>query len=223
MIRTLVVDDDFRVAQLHRAYTERVEGFTVVGEAHSGREALDDCARLRPQLVLLDIYLPDISGLEVIHRLRGERHSADVIAITAARDVATVRAAMQGGVLNYLIKPFMFAAFREKLEAYAALHERLEDMHEASQGDVDRLYALLRTERAAVLPKGLSRATLDVVRRVLTDAGDEMSAGAVAHVAGVSRVTARRYLEHLCQAGHAELRLRYGTAGRPEHLYRAVR
>ena len=116
MIRTLVVDDDFRVAELHCAYVERVKGFSVAGRASTGAEALESVERLRPDLVLLDIYLPDMSGLDVLQRLREDDHPpVDVISITAAREVESIRAAMRGGVVHYLIKPFLFATFEEKL------------------------------------------------------------------------------------------------------------
>ncbi|HEV2477936.1 MAG TPA: response regulator, partial [Candidatus Dormibacteraeota bacterium] len=119
MIRTLVVDDDYRVADLHSTYTERVAGFTVAGRAHSGQGALDAVDKLRPDLVLLDVYLPDMSGLEVLQHLREDDHPpVDVIAITAARDVDSLRSAMRGGVVHYLIKPFLFQAFEEKLLSY---------------------------------------------------------------------------------------------------------
>src|SRR6202049_1271002 len=126
MIRTLIVDDDFRVAALHRAYVEKVPGFTVVGEAGTGADALRLIAQVKPDLVLLDIYLPDISGLDVMRTIRESGASrVDVIAITAARDVESLRAAMHGGVVHYLIKPFRFAALEEKLRSYAAMHHRL--------------------------------------------------------------------------------------------------
>jgi response regulator of citrate/malate metabolism len=122
MIRTLVVDDDVRVADVHCAYVERVPGFVTVGKAHTGASALGEVARLRPDLLLLDFYLPDLSGLEVLRRLRDEDHPpVDVIAITAARDVENLRAAIRSGVVHYLVKPFRFAAFEEKLASYASL------------------------------------------------------------------------------------------------------
>ncbi|TMC08126.1 MAG: response regulator [Chloroflexi bacterium] len=208
MIRTLVVDDDYRVADLHCAYVERVKGFEVAGRAHSGAEALAMVDQLRPDLVLLDHYLPDISGLEVLQRLRDDDHpSVDVISITAAREVESLRAAMRGGVVHYLIKPFRFAAFEEKLSSYAAARERILSLATADQGDVDRIFGTLRAARNEPLPKGLSDATLETP---------------LAGAAGVSRVTARRYLGHLCRLGKAELSLRYGAPGRPEHRYRLL-
>jgi len=221
VIRTLVVDDDFMAASVHRSFAERVPGFTVVGEATTGAHALELVRRLRPDLVLLDIYLPDMSGLEVMRRLRDdEDEPVDVIAITSAKDVKTLRGAMRHGVVHYLVKPFTFATFRERLESYAALRARLERLHQADQREVDRLYALLRTAGGDALPKGVSAPTLALVAEVVREADAELSASDVAARAGISRGTARRYLEFLAESGTLELALRYGAAGRPEHLYR---
>jgi len=220
VIRTLVVDDDFMAASVHRSFAERVPGFEVVGEATTGAQALELVAALVPDLVLLDIYLPDMGGLEVMRRLRDAESEVDVIAITSAKDVKTLRAAMQQGVVHYLVKPFTFATFRERLESYAALRARLERLHQADQREVDRLYALLRTGGGNALPKGVSAPTLALVAEVVRDADGEVSASDVAQRSGISRGTARRYLEFLADSGTLELTLRYGAAGRPEHLYR---
>jgi response regulator of citrate/malate metabolism len=221
VIRTLVVDDDFMSASIHRSYVERVPGFTAMGEAHTGAQALECVRRLHPDLVLLDIYLPDISGIEVIRRLRVEEQApVDVIAVTAAKDVKTLRAAIQGGVLHYIVKPFVFDTFRERLERYAAVRRRLERIGEASQSEIDQLFSLLRAQGRPGLPKGISAPTLSIVVDAVREADDEVTAIEVADRAGISRGTARRYLEYLATLGSVELSLRYGAAGRPEHLYR---
>jgi response regulator of citrate/malate metabolism len=221
MIRTLVVDDDFMSASIHRSYVERMPGFEAVGEAHTGAQALEAVRQLAPDLVLLDIYLPDISGLEVIRRLRVEAETpVDVIAVTAAKDVKTLRAAIHSGVLHYIVKPFVFETFRERLERYAALRSRLDRIGEASQGEIDQLFSLLRSQGRAGLPKGISAPTLSIVVDAVREAGEELTAVEVAKRAGISRGTARRYLEYLATLGSVELSLRYGAAGRPEHLYR---
>src|ERR1700694_1396378 len=224
MIRTLVVDDDYRVADLHCAYVERVNGFEVAGRAHTGVEALLSVDQLRPDLVLLDIYLPDMSGLEVLQRLReGDHPPVDVVTITAARgEVARLRAALRAGVVHYLIKPFLFPTFEEKLLSYAAARDRMKRIGHAEQTDVDRIFSTLRTARNEPLPKGLSDATLELIVQALNRSQSGLAATAVADEAGVSRVTARRYLDHLCQLGKAELTMRYGGPGRPEHRYRLV-
>ena len=222
MIQTLVVDDDFRVAELHCAYVERVKGFAVVARAHTGALALEAVERVRPDLVLLDIYLPDMSGLDVLQRLREDDRPVDVITITAAREVDSLRAAMRGGVVHYLIKPFLFATFEEKLLSYAGARERMVGLGQAEQGDVDRIFGALRTASNEPLPKGLSDTTLELVAQALRRSHSGLAATAVAEAAGLSRVTARRYLDHLCQLGKAELTLRYGSPGRPEHRYRLI-
>jgi response regulator of citrate/malate metabolism len=220
MIRTLVVDDDFMAASVHHSFTERVPGFTVVGEATTGAAALTQVAQLHPDLVLLDIYLPDMSGLEVMRRLRGaDEEPVDVIAITSAKDVKTVREAMHHGVVHYLVKPFSFSTFKERLESYATLKARLDRIADADQREIDRLYRLLRAGGEDALPKGISSPTLQLVADAVRAAEGDISAADVARRCGVSRGTARRYLEFLAASGTLELNLRYGAAGRPEHRY----
>jgi two-component system CitB family response regulator len=221
VIRTVIVEDDVHVASVHRGYLERLGGFEVAGEARTAKDAIDLIERLHVDLVLLDVYLPDMSGLDVLRRIRASgRGHVDVIAITAARDVDTLRSALQGGAVHYLVKPFHFAVFREKLESYAAARARLASARELDQAEVDRVVGLLRPEGRSTLPKGLSTATLDLVARALRGEHVDLSAVDVAKRTGLSRVTSRRYLDHLVRSGTVELTMRYGSAGRPEHRYR---
>lgn len=223
-MRTLVVDDDFRVADLHRRYVERVDGFEACGTALTGRQALEQVEALHPDLVLLDVYLPDLSGLEVARAIRQRTgRQPDLLFVTAARNVDTVREAMRGGALHYLVKPFSFATFRDKLVGCREWAARLQATTEADQEAVDSLYGLLRPASShADLPKGLARPTLALIARVVEEFDGDASAAEVAARSGVSRGTARRYLEHLCHVGRVELRPRYGTSGRPEHRFRSL-
>ncbi|TDQ53316.1 response regulator [Actinorugispora endophytica] len=217
-VAVLVVDDDFMVARVNRGLVERVAGFTVVGEAHTGANALAAADRLRPDLVLLDVYLPDMSGLEVLRRLRERPGPAvDVLAVTAARDVGTIRAAMRGGVVHYLIKPFSPEALWERLDRYRQLDQRLSTSPEIGQAEVDRMFG---GGRGGPLPKGLTEQTRDLVAKALGDCGGDLSATECGELVGLSRVSARRYLEHLVDSGSALVRLRYGATGRPERRYR---
>lgn len=221
MIRVLVVDDDYRVAELHRTFTERCEGFQVVGTALSAFEARRLHDQLRPDLVLLDLYLPDGNGIELAAELRA-CHPADIMIITAAKDVANIRAAVQGGALNYLVKPFTFATLRERLDRYASWSNRLDSLHhEPDQSQIDYVFRGLELEETAPLPKGLNRHTLTLVERTLRSADQPLSAEEVSHLAGLSRVTARRYLQFLVDHRLAECDPVYGTPGRPRHLYAA--
>jgi response regulator of citrate/malate metabolism len=221
MIRTLVVDDDPMTASIHRSYVDRVPGFETVGEAHTGADALAHVRSLQPDLILLDIYLPDMTGLDVLRRLReeGSPH-VDVIAVTAAKDVQTLRSAIHRGVVHYLVKPFFFDTLRERLESYAAHRSRLDRLTEPEQADIDHVFSLLRSHGRTSLPKGISAPTLAKVIDSVRATGGDSTAVDVADQAGISRGTARRYLEYLAATGAVELSLRYGATGRPEHLYR---
>jgi response regulator of citrate/malate metabolism len=221
MIRTLVVDDDPMTASIHRSYVDRVSGFETIGEAHTGADALAQVRSVQPDLILLDIYLPDMTGLDVLRRLReeGSPH-VDVIAVTAAKDVETLRSAIHRGVVHYLVKPFFFDTLRERLESYAAHRSRLDRLTEPEQADIDHVFSLLRSHGRTSLPKGISAPTLAKVIDSVRAAGGDSTAVEVADQAGISRGTARRYLEYLAATGAVELSLRYGATGRPEHLYR---
>ena len=219
MISTLIVEDDYRVAKIHAAYVRKVHGFAVVGHAPSAATARSQIQRLTPALVLLDLYLPDGHGLDIVRESvtrAGQR--PDFLVITAARDMATVRAAMQLGTVHYLVKPFTFAQIEERLIAYRDLRSKLARTTEAEQHEVDALYRLLRGPTS--LPKGQSAPTMAVIREFLQDAPQGVSAAEAAEKIGISRATAQRYLAELARQGRAELHLHYGTTGRPEHRYR---
>ncbi|MFJ9647519.1 DUF7342 family protein [Streptomyces sp. NPDC004244] len=219
-IHVLVVDDDVRVALINAAYVAKVPGFRVAARVHAAAEALDFLACHPVDLILLDHYLPDGSGLDLVRRLRQLGHRTDVIMVTAARDLATVQAAMRLGALQYLVKPFTFAGLRARLEAYGALRRTLETGGEAEQAEVDRLFgALAAAGSPNELPKGHSPTTAELVRRVLRSAEGPLSTQQIADRAGISRQTAQRYLKLLDRTGRVTLALRYGETGRPEHRY----
>ncbi|MBT2455868.1 response regulator [Streptomyces sp. ISL-86] len=220
VLAVLVVDDDSRVARINAAYVAKVPGFTVAAQAHSAAEALDFLAAHPVDLILLDHYLPDENGLDLVRRLRQSGHHTDVIMVTAARDLATVQAAMRLGALQYLVKPFTFGGLRARLEAYRSLRRSLETGGEAEQAEVDRIFGALASAGAPnELPKGHSASTAELIRQVLRTAEGPLSTQQIADRAGVSRQTAQRYLKLLDRTGLVTLALRYGETGRPEHRY----
>jgi len=219
VIEVLVVDDDTRVAKINAAYVSKVPGFRVAAQAHSAAEALARIGDTHVDLILLDHYLPDRNGLAVVRELRRLGRHTDVIMVTAARDVATVQAAMRHGALQYLVKPFAYAGLRTKLEAYAALRRTFEGGGEAEQTEVDRLFGALWAAGESDLPKGHSPTTAELVRQALRTADGPLSAQEIAESAGMSRQTAQRYLKLLERTGRVRLTLRYGETGRPEHRY----
>jgi response regulator of citrate/malate metabolism len=216
MIRVLVVDDDFRVAELHARFVAAVKGFEVVGLAHTAAAAVATASSLRPDLVLLDLYLPDRTGLEIVPELR-----SDVIMLTAANDAASVRAAFGQGVVNYLIKPFGVQDLAQRLTAYARFRRHLGSDRPLEQTEIDRAALMLHEgdRLSAGIRKGRSSHTAVLVEQVMREAGRPMSAADVAGLVGVSRATAQRYLSDLVDAGRVGMSLRYGSTGRPEHRY----
>ncbi|MCW2762490.1 MAG: two-component system response regulator [Marmoricola sp.] len=220
MISVLVVDDDFMVASIHERFVERTDGFRVAGSARTGSAALTMAAELGPDVVLLDVHLPDMSGLDVLAALRRAGSEAGVIMVTAERSADAVRTALHGGAMQYLVKPFEYADLASRLHQVAAALGMLES-GEADQELIDHVFGTSPAQAGpAALPKGLSPETAGLVLDVLR-AGQELSAAETAEKVGLSRVSARRYLEHFVGAGDAEVRLQYGGAGRPERRYRA--
>lgn len=221
-IRVLVVDDDFRVAGINAEMVARVPGFVTVGTAHAAGAALEAAREFRPELVLMDIYLPDGSGLDVVRTLLSEEQPPDVVIVSAARDIESVRVAMQLGVFHYLVKPFGFEQLTERLTAYRRLHHRMASVADATdQATVDELFRLRRADEGVIeVPsKGHSAPTLELVRNAVRDADPDTSAAELADELGISRATAQRYLIYLQKHGVVSLRLKYGAAGRPEHRY----
>ena len=226
MIRTLIVDDDALTLELHRSYLERIDGFVVGGECTGARAALTAVLEQPPDepfdLVLLDITMPDGSGIDVLRGLRARAAAVDVIAITGVRDAATVRQMAALGVYQYLVKPFPFAVFHERLTAYRTYREQARSTAgEATQAEIDAL--LGRTTGTIPIPKGLSAATLQKVTSELRSSGAPVSASEAAARLGMSRVSVRRYLEHLTDSGIISRSARYGARGRPETEYRWIR
>lgn len=219
-LRVLVVDDDFMVARIHERFVERTAGFTTVGTARTGAEALELVTQLSPDIVLLDVHLPDLDGLEVLRQVRALGHEVGVVMVTAERDAEIVRAALLGGAQQYLVKPFEHPALETRLQAVRATLTALgtldSDPQVVDQASIDRAFgaAGVSTE----LPKGLSQETAGAVLEALRQRG-ELSASEAGQDVGLSRVSARRYLEHFVTEGRATVRLQYGTTGRPERRY----
>ena len=222
MIRVLIVDDDYRVARLHAAQVARVPGYECVGEAHTVAEARAAIASERPDLLLLDIYLPDEDGISLLQSLREAAEDVDVIIITAARDVGTVRAAMRGGAVYYLVKPFGFEQLAEQLRAYQRWRTDAESRRITGQTDVDALFASRRAGAPASAGPSSARRLPPTMQKVLdavVAAGRPLGAQDISDHIGISRPTAQRYLSELERKDRVALHLEYGTTGRPVNTY----
>ena len=224
-IRVLVVEDEAIAAEAHAVYLGRLAGFAHAGTARDGHSALRSLAAAesagRPiDLVLMDMTLPDLHGLDVSRRMRSAGLMTDIIAITAVRDLTIVRGAVAAGIVQYLIKPFTYATFAQKLGQYRDFRLQLGTQSRVTnQSDVDLAFASLRAPAELPRPKGLAEGTLTAVIDFLKDHESAVSSSEVTDELGISRVTARRYLEYLAETGTVVRSPRYGTPGRPENEY----
>ena len=215
-LRVLVVDDDFRVADLHASVVSGVPGFVVAAVAGSVAAARDAVRAGPVDLALVDVYLPDGSGVDLIRSLE-----CDSFVLGAAGEGATVRAALAAGALVYLVKPFASTELARRLAAYAQ-YRRVVAGEELTQAEIDTALAALRPVLPAAREAPPRSVTKDLVLQALRESKQPLSAGEVAGTNGVSRATARRDLAALGAKGHLRMQLRYGTTGRPEQEYRPV-
>lgn len=224
-IRLLIVEDDRQIAEIQRRYIERIENVELCGIAHTLADARDQIDVLSPDLILLDVYFPDGNGLDLLRELRANDSASDVILITAAKEVDTLRSALRAGVFDYILKPLVFERLEEAIENYRQHHQKLAGLHRLEQKAVDTLLPRGSGEQDPRpphrLPKGIDALTLDKIRDVLQQ-GSEWNAEALGQHMGASRTTARRYLEYLVSTGELLAEVNYGAVGRPERRYRVA-
>lgn len=223
-LRLLIAEDDRQVAEIQRRFIERMTAIDLVGIAHTLADTRDQIEVLSPDLVLLDVHFPDGNGLELLRELRACSRHTDIILITAAREVNTVRSALHGGVFDYILKPLVYERLEEALNQFRAHLDTLDGRQNLAQKEVDQLlprgHADSSGDAPARLPKGIDALTLDKIRQVVQQ-GD-WSADAVGQQIGASRTTARRYLEFMISSGELTAEVSYGTVGRPERRYRRL-
>tara|TARA_R110001583_G_scaffold51161_11_gene159806 strand:- start:40804 stop:41496 length:693 start_codon:yes stop_codon:yes gene_type:complete len=223
-ISVLIIEDDLGIAEIHRRNLMKIDGFETIGIATSKNEAETLLDVLAPDLLLLDLYLPDGNGLDILRYLRQKEYACDVILITADRDVETLQQAMRGGVVDYLLKPVVFSRLQEALDKYLKQKNKLGSIDDLDQSMVD---SMIFNNTSGVtpltrLPKGIDKVTLDKVR-LLFEEQAQITADKAGELIGASRTTARRYLEHLITSGELQADLSYGTVGRPERTYKKIR
>ncbi|MDJ0377877.1 response regulator [Cryobacterium sp. PH31-L1] len=223
MCDVLIVDDDFMVARAHERIVAQQRGFTVIGVAATGSDALAQIDHKAPQLVLLDMYLPDMTGLDVIRQSREAGRNVDFLVLSAAREAEMVTAALQGGIVSYLLKPFKITELQSRLVGYAERRQLLGSSGDLSQSDLDqalgRASARPVDREVSALPKGLSKETAALTGAALAASDPDLAASECAELLGLSRVVARKYLEYFVTAGQASVSLRYGQTGRPQRRY----
>lgn len=217
MIRVFIVEDDPMVLEVNTGFLKRLPFFQFCGSADAGEEAIKKIEETEPDLVLLDMFLPDISGLDVLKTIREKQIPTDVLMITAARDANTIHNVFRLGAVDYLVKPFRFDRFKAALDAYQKMWNKLNDSGILKQEDIDQLKQMQKQD--AELPKGLSDKTLKQILLALLEQPEPVTAENLATILGMARVTVRRYLEYLVQAEKIKVQIQYGSVGRPSHFY----
>jgi len=222
-IKVLLVEDDPMVQEVNRQFIERVEGYKIIGIAGNGYEGFRMIKKLKPDLIFIDIFMPTQDGLETIHQIRKEGVMVDIIAITAAADMETIRSVLQHGAFDYIMKPFKFERIKKSLENYRSFRTQLQSKATLTQKDLDQI----RFEKedfdigseSTELPKGLNAVTFKKIMKYLNEQKEAHSAEEVAEKVGLARVTARRYLDYLAKSGHILIDIQYGGVGRPINRY----
>ena len=218
-LRVLIVEDDPMVADINRKFTEAVTGFVVAGTARNGQEALLLLEKEKPDLLILDVYMPEVDGVSVLSLLRKSDIPVDVIMVTAAGDTETVARIMRQGVIDYIVKPFKFERYRAALESYLDFRKKLSHKSTLSQNDLDTMLSV-KTESQQDTPKNFHVQTMNSIIDFMLSHPEALSAEEVAAGTGVSRVTARRYLEYLVTQGRLQMLLDYVAVGRPIHRFK---
>ncbi|RJO73582.1 response regulator [Nocardia panacis] len=212
-LTVLVVDDDFRVAELHAAIVAAIAGFTVAGTANTVAAARTAATEFAVDLALVDVYLPDGSGLDLVREL-----SCDTMVLTASTESSSVRAAVAAGALAFLVKPFPHTMLAARLAGYARYRRAL-SVAQVDNARVESALQALRPAASAGAGAAAASPTKELVLHTILESAVPLSAGEVAGAIGISRATAQRYLAALVGSGRILMRLRYGTTGRPEQEY----
>ena len=225
-VTVLLIEDDPMVREVNRGFIEKVEGFQVVGFASNGKEGISQIEELKPELVLMDIFMPEQDGLATIRKIREKAISVEVIAVTAANDKQTIREILQFGAFDYIMKPFTFERMKQALDNYRDYREQFTQKDELTQDELDQLLHSQPEQeikaREEILPKGLNRVTMEKILQFIEEEKNPISAEEVAEGTGLARVTARRYLEYLEKQMKVEIVLQYGGIGRPVNRYQTV-
>jgi response regulator of citrate/malate metabolism len=222
LLKVVIIEDDPMVLELHRQYVGKMPEYKLIGCAQSGEEGQQLLNELKPELAIVDIYMPGINGLQLLKYIRGSDLNTDVILVTAAHDTESIQQGIQYGAMDYIIKPFTYQRLRKSLLNYLRYYDKLHSANRMSQKEVDMLKAGgIREEEAYSndLPKGLQQSTLDLILNALKDKDGYFSILEVSDALGISRVTVRRYVNYLKEIGWLKEMLSYGPVGRPSQKF----
>ena len=223
-IQVLLIEDDPMVRQVNRQFIEQVPGYSLIGTAKHGMEGIQQIKQLKPDLVFMDIFMPEQDGIETLKKIREKGLKVDVIAVTAANDMKTIQKMLQLGVFDYIMKPFSFERMKHTLQNYRQYKNKMEEKSEMTQKELDALlhHQLKPHQPDIKLPKGLNASTLEKIVSFIGTQEQSVSAEEVANGVGLARVTARRYLDYLEKQNKVKIDIQYGGVGRPVNQYRLI-
>ncbi|WP_155590504.1 response regulator [Lysinibacillus cavernae] len=221
MVKIVIAEDDFRIAQIQEEFLKKIPEVSLVGKALNAKETLKLLQQEEVDLLLLDIYMPDELGTELLHKIREAYPKVDIIMVTAATEKAMLEKAIRHGVFHYLLKPVTMEKFIEIIEEYKRKKKLFNSRDEVDQSIIDSFFgtSIQTVMNQKSLPSGIDRLTLQKVKEIMTELKGGVSIEEMGEKMGASRTTARRYLEYLVSINVCTTKQDYGIVGRPERKY----
>lgn len=220
MYTVLVVEDDPMVRMINEQYVRMNKDFCIASSVKNGQEALDYIKENKVDLVVLDVFMPFMNGVEFLKKLREQKLKTEVIMVTAANDTATLEETMHLGVIDYLVKPFALERFQVALEKFTAKMNAINGSDVLDQNLIDSIISNSPQKKSKEYPKGIQEKTLERIKTCFENKNDWHSVEIIAEKLGISIVTVRHYVNYLVKEGFLQESINYETGGRPSMLYK---
>lgn len=223
MIQVLIVEDDPMVREINSKFLKRVEGFALYKAVANLGDAKKIIAVKKPDLILLDVYLPKENGIDFLKWIRAQELDIDIILITADKSIEKIQEAFRYGVVDYLIKPFSFERFKEALLQFKGRYYEFKKNDVIEQKDLDKLISSSSvgvSQKEDDFAKGFNKYTYKTIwDEIERNSCNDFTAEELAEKLGIARVTVRRYLEYMEKENKVDKSVEYGKVGRPQHKY----
>lgn len=220
MYKVLVVEDDPMVRMINEQYVRMNKDFCIASSVKNGQEALDYLKENKVDLVILDVFMPFMNGVEFLKKLREQKLKTEVIMVTAANDTSTLEETMHLGVIDYLVKPFALERFQVALEKFTAKMNAINGSDVLDQNLIDSIISNSPQKKSKEYPKGIQEKTLERIKNCFENKNDWHSVELIAEKLGISIVTVRHYVNYLVKEGFLQESINYETGGRPSMLYK---
>jgi two-component system, CitB family, response regulator len=220
----MIIEDDPMVREINTKFLKRVDGFSLYKAVANLEDAKKVISIKKPDLILLDVYLPKENGIDLLKWIRSQEIDIDIILITADKSIERIQEAFRYGVVDYLIKPFSFERFKEALLQFKGRFYEFKKSDEIEQKDLDKLISSQSvSQNEEDFAKGLNKYTYRAIYDEIEKSNSEdFTAEELAEKLGIARVTVRRYLEYMEKENKVDKLVEYGKVGRPQHKYRKI-